>query len=202
MSPISTKGLLKGAALAAAGAAALGAGSASAFTCSIGSLGSCSGTLGDFNVTSVSATGIGSATGNLVFSLLGSTLRANFTSGGANLSSSGSFTLNLGVQTGVLTGYDQVGIIQFSGATGTTSFSGTNTALNNGTFATPLSGVISPLVQSGSYTLTWANANPTTAVEGFRTQFTSDVPAPLPVAGAGLALGFTRKLRRKAKLLT
>jgi len=199
MSPIFTKGLLKGAALAFAGAAALGAGSASAFTCDIGSLGSCSGSLGNYSVTSVSATGIGAATGNLVFSLIGDALRANF-SPGSSLSPSGSFTIDLGAVTGILTGYSNAGVLQFSGATGTTSFSGTNTPLNNGTFTAPLAGTIAP-VSSGSYTFAWADADPADSVEGFRTQFTSDVPVPLPVVGAGLALGFTRKLRRKAKSL-
>jgi len=199
MSPIFTKGLLKGAALAFAGAAALGAGSASAFTCDIGSLGSCSGSLGNFNVTSVSATGIDAATGNLVFSLVGDALRATFTTGGSPLAQSGSFTIDLGAVTGILTGYNNTGVLQFSGV-GTTSFSGTNTPLNNGTFAAPLAGTIAP-VSSGSYTFAWADADPADSVEGLRTQFTSDVPVPLPVVGAGLALGFTRKLRRKAKSL-
>jgi hypothetical protein len=198
MSPISTKGLLKGAALAFAGAAALGAGSAHAFNCSIGSLGTCSGTLGNYNITSVSATGLGGATGNLVFSLVGSELRANFASGGSNLNPSGSFNINLSAVKGVLTGYKNAGVIQFSGATGTTSFSGTNTTLNNGSFAAPLLGVIAA-APSGSYTFSWANSDPVDAVEGFRTQFTSDVPVPLPVVGAGLAFGFTRKLRKRAK---
>lgn len=200
MSPISTKGLLKGAALAFAGAAALGAGSAHAFTCAIGSLGACSGTLGNYNITSVSATGIGGATGNLVFSLQGSDLRANFLTSASNLSSSGSFNINLSTVVGVLTGYKTTGVIQFSGADGITSFSGTNTTLNTGTFADPLVGVIGA-APSGSYTFSWANSDPVDAVEGFRTQFTSDVPVPLPVVGAGLAFGFTRKLRKRAKAL-
>jgi hypothetical protein len=59
-------------------------------------------------------------------------------------------------------------------------------------------------VNNGTYTLDWnfTTITPT----GYEATFTSDIPVPLPVLGACLALpclafGFTRKLRRRAKSL-
>jgi len=54
-------------------------------------------------------------------------------------------------------------------------------------------------VNNGTYTLDW-NFTPITPT-GYEATFTSDIPVPLPVLGACLAFGFTRKLRRRAKSL-
>jgi len=186
MSPIFTKGLLKGAALAVAGAAALGAGSAfaappSACTTNVqfGSLSNpC--TFGDFTYTFSNFTGSASAAT-------------------AAFASTGFGTTFLGAD---VTG----STFDFTVATTAPRFF-TSATLVNGigdSFITPalLPGTYAPFTVSsisGTYTL---DSNLiTTGFFGSQgtVSFTTDVPVPLPIVGAGLAFGFTRKLRKRAK---
>jgi hypothetical protein len=195
MSSITTKGLLKGAALAIAGAAALGAGSAFATACP---------TVSSFGSLPASCSfGVGN----------------NFT-----------FTLNSQAapegEIRFFPGTNQFRVTDISafGAAGSFNFSLTSTApefftgftlANPGaTLAGTLTGTVpeaftltSPGTISTLFPFNFANNGTLTADYSFAAEsntilsFTTDVPVPLPVVGAGLAFGFTRKLRKRAKNL-
>jgi hypothetical protein len=204
MSPTFTKGLLKGAALAFAGAAALGAGSAKAVdlscTVTLGTLGTCpGGTVNGFAISNINLTGLGGLNGFLNFSteaatapLTKLTVAFNRTTGSSGAVLNGS--LSFDVHKFLLIGYEGTTV---NGGQGTFNFSGTGVTTNGGDFGDELSGGINHLA-NGTYTLTWdktGGGNLTT----LNTTLIADVPVPLPVVGAGLAFGFTRRLRKRAK---
>jgi hypothetical protein len=193
MSSITTKGLLKGAALAIAGAATLGAGSAFASAaCPTGFT-----SFGSFPASC--SFGVGN----------------NFT-----------FTLNSASapegEIRFFTGSNAFRVADASegGEAGTFNFSLTSTApefFTSFTLANPgadLTGTVpeaftltSPGTYSTLFPFNFANNGTLTADYSFAADsnttlsFTTDVPVPLPVVGAGLAFGFTRKLRKRAKNL-
>lgn len=206
MGPTFTKGLLKGAALAFAGAVALGAGSAKAdFSCtvSLGTLGACTGgTVNGFTFSNISLTGLGGTSGFLNFTtdvaaapLSKVVVAFNRTTGTTGAPVNGALTFN--VQKPFLIGYEATSV---SGGTGTFGFSGTNTPTVSGvSFGNEIDGIINlPLASTGTYSLTW-NKTGGGNLLGASTTIVADVPVPLPVVGAGLAFGFTRRLRKRAK---
>jgi hypothetical protein len=196
MSPISTKGLLKGAALAFAGAAALGAGSVLASpppppACVTGVLGTfatntpCSFGTYIFTLNSVSTSSLNPST--LQFFGAGNGF------GVANSDFQGSGSINFTVQTQAPE--------FFTGASLNTGL-GANTLISTvPTFSltSPGSTSFDPFavtsISNATYTFV-SNGDEFNS----RLTFTSDVPVPLPIVGAGLAFGFTRKLRKRAKL--
>ena len=204
MSPTFTKGLLKGAALAVASAAALGAGSAKAdFACSVslGALGTCTGgTVNGFAISNISLTGLGNLNGFLNFTTEASTAPLtkftaafNRTSGSSGTAVNGA--LSFDVSKNLLIGYEGT---QVSGGQGTFGFSGTNINTVSGVgFGNDIFGNINN-VTNGTYTLAW-NKTGGGNLTGLSTTLIADVPVPLPVVGAGLAFGFTRRLRKRAK---
>jgi hypothetical protein len=203
MSPTFTKGLLKGAALAFAGAAALGAGSAKAdFSCTVtlGALGACTGgTVNGFAISNISLTGLGPVNGFLNFTTEPSTapltkFTAFFNRTSVNTGAVVNGALSFDVAKYLLIGYENTTV---SGGLGTFNFSGTGVTTNNGAFGTDISGDINQ-VANGSYTLAW-NKTGGGNLNSVGTTFIADVPVPLPVVGAGLAFGFTRRLRKRAK---
>jgi hypothetical protein len=208
MSLTFTKGLLKGAALAVAGAAALGAGSAKAdFSCTVtlGTLGACTGGMvNGFTFSNISLTGIGGANGLLEFNtdVAAAPLSKVVVAFSRNSSNVGvvNGALTFNVQKPFLIGYEATSV---TGGTGTFGFSGTNTPTVSGvSFGNEINGIINaPLASTGTYSLVW---NKTGATNIFNATTTivadvADVPVPLPVVGAGLAFGFTRRLRKRAK---
>jgi hypothetical protein len=203
MSPTFTKGLLKGAALAFAGAAALGAGSAKAdFSCvvTLGTLGTCAGgTVNGFAISNISLTGVGPTTGFLNFTTEPTTghltkfiAAFNRTGGGSGAIVNGS--LSFDVHKYLLIGYEGTTV---AGGVGTFNFSGTGVTTNGDVFGNDIAGGINPTA-NGTYTLAWDKTGGGNLV-GFSTTIIADVPVPLPVVGAGLAFGFTRRLRKRAK---
>jgi hypothetical protein len=187
MSLISTKGLLKGAALAVAGAAALGAGSAFAAPPTACVTGATFGTLsspctfGDFTYTFSNFTG--SASG----------AQSAFTASGFGAS---------------ILGSDATGsTFDFTVSTTSPRFF-TSSSFTNGIGDSSITSV--PTVPdsydpftvtsvSGTYTFDSNLISPGFFGSQGTTTFTTDVPVPLPIVGAGLAFGFTRKLRKRAK---
>ena len=183
MSPTFTKGLLKGAALAVAGAAALGAGSAQAApTCSTG------GTFGTF----ASPCSLGSYTltidsfsdPNTLIST--DTLSQTFGPTGINRPS-GSFNFTVTADPGSFFTFSD--LLTSAGVSSVTTPFFTFTASGN-SWTAPNNFITSI---SGTYSY---NAAPLSISS---LKFTTDVPVPLPVVGAGLAFGFTRNLRKRAK---
>ena len=203
MSPTFTKGLLKGAALAFAGAAALGAGSAKAdFSCtvSLGTLGTCTGgTVNGFAISNISLTGLGQTNGFLNFTteaatapLTKFTAAFNRTSGSSGAVVNGA--LSFDVDKFLLIGYESTSV---AGGAGTFNFSGTGVTTNSDVFGNDISGGINHLA-NGTYTLAWDKTGGGN-LSALSTTLIADVPVPLPVVGAGLAFGFTRRLRKRAK---
>lgn len=234
--------LLKGALLTSTGIAALYAGSASAFvSCTLGTLGACTGSSSAFSISNVTFSGSG---GSLVASTpvtftqgTGSngkpSLIFNINSGTSQLQRIGTFSFLVNVIDPdpllTITGYNSI----------STNVPGASTAPRGGTFDLTYAG---NLIETGSVANTAGqNANPSLSlndplsddcpppgctalnqvfstvavaigynysVVGNQTNrpnslsgvFTTDVPLPLPVVGAGFAFGFTRKLRQRAKL--
>jgi hypothetical protein len=205
MSPTFTKGLLKGAALAFAGAAALGAGSAKAdFSCvvSLGTLGTCAGgTVNGFAISNISLTGLGGTNGFLNFTTEVSTapltkFTAAFNRTGGTTGTAVNGALSFDVSKSLLIGYEGTTV---AGGVGTFGFSGTNVSTVSGVgFGNDIFGSITPPVTTGTYTLAWDKTGGNN-LTGLSTTLIADVPVPLPVVGAGLAFGFTRRLRKRAK---
>jgi hypothetical protein len=211
MSPTFTKGLLKGAALAFAGAAALGAGSASAtISCTFGTLSACNGTTGIFTISGVDSLGNATAPTNASITLDGTSgkLEVFFQSNGnqfntANqIASSGLFQFTATPDAGnFFSGYEFVGVSGVGGSAGSFGVTVDGTPIETSTdFTQGLDGTFALLPPAA---VTWGMEwNFTTGRPlSYAGTFTTDVPLPLPVVGAGLAFGFTRKLRRRAKTL-
>jgi hypothetical protein len=215
MSPTFTKGLLKGAALAVASAAALGAGSANAsISCTFGTLSGCNGTTGLFTISGLDALALGNATtpANASIEFDGTStpgkLLVYFQSNGSQntasnrLASSGSLKFTATPSAGnFFSGWEEVGISGVGGSVGTFGVSANGTVLESSTdLFNNLDGTFPLLPPAG---VTWAmDWNLTTGRPlSYSGVFTTDVPLPLPIVGAGLAFGFTRKLRQRAKSL-
>jgi hypothetical protein len=184
MSPIFTKGLLKGAALAVAGAAALGAGSAeSAPACTTGgSFGTfatpCSLGTYDLHITSFSDP-------NTLIST--DSLSQTFGPTGINRpAGSFNFTVTANQPGGFFTFSDL--LVTGGVSSVTTPFFTFNATGDSWTAPNTLITSI-----SGVYTYDAAPLSISSL------KFSTDVPVPLPVVGAGLAFGFTRNLRKRAK---
>jgi hypothetical protein len=199
MSPIFTKGLLKGAALAVAGAAALGAGSAfagppTACSTSYTSLGSLStpctfGAGGNLLFTVTALTTVDPLT-DIRFFASGSSLNG-FQISTQDDAAQFNYTVST-INNQFFTGLSLVGVggITSGTAIGGSSFSQAGPGTFN--FTTP------PLFSDATFgTLNGTFDIASTSAPVLR--FTTDVPVPLPVVGAGLAFGFTRKLRKRAK---
>jgi hypothetical protein len=205
MSPTFTKGLLKGAALAFAGAAALGAGSAKAdFSCvvTLGTLGTCAGgTVNGFAISNISLTGLGGLNGFLNFTEEAATapltkITAAFNRTGGSSGAVVNGALSFDVDKFLLIGYEATSV---SGGVGTFNFSGTNISTVSGVgFGDDIFGSITQPVSTGTYTLAWDKTSGGN-LASLSTTLIADVPVPLPVVGAGLAFGFTRRLRKRAK---
>ena len=183
---ITKKGFLKGAVLATFGATALGAGAAFALdpecgnNVTFGSLASpC--TFGDFTYTFSNFTGSAS-TASTAFTTSG--FGASFL--GSDITGS---TFDFTVSTTAPTFFTSS---EFVNGIGSSTIS-----------ATPLiPGTYKPFEVSsisGTYTFNSAVLSPGFFGSQGTATFTTDVPVPLPVVGAGLAFGFTRKLRKRAK---
>jgi len=213
MSPIFTKGLLKGAALAFAGAAALGAGSASAtISCTFGTLSACNGTTGIFTLSGLNSLGNATAPANATINFDGVStpgkLDVTFSSQGnqnieANrLSPTGLLQFTATPLAGnFFSGYEFVGITGVGGSSGSFGVTVDGTYIETSTdLINAIDGTF-PLLPPAA--VTWGLGWDFTAgrPSSYSGTFTTDVPLPLPVVGAGLAFGFTRKLRRRAKTL-
>jgi hypothetical protein len=183
MSPIFTKGLLRGAALAFAGAAALGAGSAQAApACSTGgTFGSfaspCS--LGDYTLQINSFTD-----SNTLIST--DSLSQTFGPTGINRPA-GSFSFTVTANPGSFFVFSDL-LISAGSSTVTTPFF---------TFTSTGQSWTAPDTTITSITGTYSYAAAPLSISSLK--FTTDVPVPLPIVGAGLAFGFTRNLRKRAK---
>jgi hypothetical protein len=197
MSPISNKGLLKGAALAVASAAALGAGNAIAIpaSCTTTTLGSFSGpcVFGNYQLT-ISSFDSSLADTFLQFGGPGSATDPStrfFTLSNGDFAGTGSLTFSLSV----------VDPSSFFTSAGLNAGLGTNSV----TSTAPVFSLTSPSSTTFNAFDITSITNATYSLDGtgdqFNTRFTvtSDVPVPLPVVGAGLAFGFTRKLRKRAQ---
>ncbi|MFN4864837.1 MAG: hypothetical protein ACK5GZ_00735 [Cyanobium sp.] len=214
MSPTFTKGLLKGAALAVAGAAALGAGSATASTisCTFGTLSACNGTTGLFTIGGLNTLGNATTPANASIIFDGTSepgkLSVTFQSNGnqnnpaLRLPSSGSLKFTATPSAGnFFSGWEFVGITGAGGSAGTFGLTADGTVLESSNdFFTALDGTFALLPPAG---VTWGMDWNFTAQRplSYSGTFTTDVPLPLPIVGAGLAFGFTRKLRQRAKSL-
>jgi hypothetical protein len=202
---------LTGAALLLSAAALINAGESKAagdFECFLSSLATCSGLVGDKNFTGFSLTGFTARAGDKisvteyegVWSV--QTIFSPQTTGNVN------GTLNYNV---AITG------TPFTFATAAVNVNGSNgiTAGNPKVIST-MTGI--PLVPSFTADAvspptvrTFANNTKTIAVSqnftasggrrlsAFTTDFTQNVPAPLPLLGAGAAFGFSRRLRSRIK---
>jgi hypothetical protein len=198
MNPVSTKGLLKVAALAIAGAAALGAGSANATACANGTLGNLASGC-TFNGLTLTLSNIGDAEDQINFTTTPGFFRIN----PANSGDGSSFTFTLTAPNPeFITGFE------FRGPGGTVagttpdffsvSSSGpANVNIGPGTvFSFPYNNIAFNNANYGTIIGTYTYSSANTALGAF----TTDVPLPLPIVGAGLAFRFTRKLRSRAKL--
>jgi hypothetical protein len=197
MSSISTKGLLKGAALAIAGAATLGAGSAfasapcpTAFT-SFGSLPS-SCTFGVGNNFTFTLNSQAAPQGQIRFFTVTDPNRFRVTT---SPGAAGSFNFSLtSTAPEFFTSFTVSNPRLTPAATLTGTVPEAFTLTSPGTYFTPFP---NNFANNGILTADYSFiANSTTDL-----LFTTDVPVPLPVVGAGLAFGFTRKLRKRAKNL-
>jgi hypothetical protein len=199
MSPTFTKGLLKGAALAVAGAAALGAGNAIAVPdpCTSTTLGSFGGTcvFGNYQLT-VSAFDPSLSDTFLQFGGPGTATDPStrfFTLANGDFTGTGSLTFSVSV----------VDPSSFLTSAALNQGLGTNSVTSN----TPVFSLTNPSSTTFNAFEVTSITGATYSLDGtgeqFNTRFTvtSDVPVPLPVVGAGLAFGFTRKLRKRAKSL-
>jgi hypothetical protein len=197
MSPIFTKGLLKGAALAVAGTAALGAGSAFATpTCSTSYT-----TLS--TLTTPCKFGAG---GNLLFTVTALTTvdlstDIRFFASGPSLNgfqvspSDDDAEFNYTVSTLDNRFFTNLTLFGSGGSTSGTAIGGSSfSQVGPGTFnftTPPLFSDATFGTLSGTFDIASANSP--------ILRFSTDVPVPLPVVGAGLAFGFTRKLRKRAQ---
>lgn len=214
MSPIFTKGLLKGAALAIAGAAALGAGSATASTisCTFGTLSDCNGTTGLFTISGLDILGNATAPANASIEFDGTSTPGKLvvffqSNGNQNTASnriapSGSLKFTATPDAGYFfSGWEEFGISGVGGSAGTFGVSANGTVLESSNdLVNNLDGTFALLPPAG---VTWGmdwNLSPGRPLS-YAGVFTTDVPLPLPIVGAGLAFGFTRKLRQRAKSL-
>ena len=212
MSPIFTKGLLKGAALAIAGAAALGAGSATASTlsCTFGTLSGCNGTTGLFTISGLNALGNATTPANASIEFDGTSnpgkLVVYFQSNGnqnivANrIAPSGSLKFTATPSDGYFfNGYELLGMTAVGGSAGTFGLSANGTVLesSNDLFNNLDGTALLPGAVTWGMDWNLTTGRPTS----YTGTFTTDVPLPLPIVGAGLAFGFTRKLRQRAKSL-
>jgi len=234
--------LLKSALLTSTGIAALYAGSASAFvSCTLGTLGACTGSSSAFSISNVTFSGTtGAFVGSTPVTFTQGTgsngnpsLIFNVNAGNSQLQRIGTFSFLVDVINSdpllTITGYNSI----------TTNVPGASAAPRGGTFGLTYAG---NLIDQGSvsntsgnaanpslslndpvsdncpspdctslnqvfttvavaigynYSVVGNNANRPNSLSGV---FTTDVPLPLPVVGAGFAFGFTRKLRQRAKL--
>ena len=181
MTVFSPKGLLAGAALATASTFAFGISSAQAVACAEGTLGSllnnsCS--LGTFDLL------VTSSSSNVFFTPGVDSFEIATTSSGA-----GSFDFTLTADPGR---FFTLADLDIEGGTISAAFISPAFTLDGTTtsFSFPNADTNS---LSGTYSFT--------SFSGSTLSFTTDVPVPLPVVGAGMALGFTRKLRKRAKSL-
>jgi hypothetical protein len=212
MSPIFTKGLLKGAALAIAGAAALGAGSATASTlsCTFGTLSGCNGTTGLFTISGLNALGNATTPANASIEFDGTSIPGKlvvyFQSNGnqntvANrIAPSGSLKFTATPSDGYFfNGYELLGMTAVGGSAGTFGLSANGTVLesSNDLFNNLDGTALLPGAVTWGMDWNLTTGRPTS----YTGTFTTDVPLPLPIVGAGLAFGFTRKLRQRAKSL-
>jgi hypothetical protein len=211
MSPTFTKGLLKGAALAVASAAALGAGSANAsISCTFGTLSGCNGTTGLFTISGLDALGNATTPANASIEFDGTStpgkLMVYFQSNGSQntvsnrLASSGSLKFTATPSGGnFFNGWEEFGISNVGGSAGTFGVTANGTVLESSTdFFNNLDGTAF-LPGAVTWGMDWnlTSGRPLS----YSGTFTTDVPLPLPIVGAGLAFGFTRKLRQRAKSL-
>lgn len=236
--------LLKSALLTSTGIAALYAGSASAFvSCTLGTLGACTGSSSAFSISNVTYSGSGGAlvSGSPVTFTQGTgsngnpSLIFNVNAGTSQLLRVGTFGFNVNVIDPdpllTITGYNSI----------TTNIPGASSAPRGGTFGLTYAGnfiengsVSNPTGQAANSSLSLNNllsdncpppgctslnqvfttvavaigydytvvGNQTNRPNSLSGVFTTDVPLPLPVVGAGFAFGFTRKLRQRAKLVS
>ena len=203
MVSITTKGLFKSAALAVAASSVLAAGSASAAACTIGTLAVCNATTGIFDISGVTASFATPANGSLIFDSDGGNLFVNLNRVNSVLANqlpqSGSISFTATINNGnFFTGYNETGAIALAGSQGSFGIAGSGIASDSALFQDDvlLSGLSAPIT-SGTYTLDWNFTAGT--YTGYQATFTTDIPVPLPFIGAGLALGFTRNLRKRAK---
>lgn len=216
MSLISTKGFLRGAALAVAGAAALGAGSAHAFTCSVGALKSCNQSVGNFSISSVTVlNGSFDPTTEFLFDLKssdpsGKTLYFELTriATGTALPLSGKieFTVSASpTNSYYLSRYNNVGVttVNVNPFVSAFTFGGTGVGSTTDTALFTQEGSISSSPISGTYSFEWnvvAAPSRTARVDSLSGEFiSSEVPGPLPAMAAAVAFGFSRKLRSRLK---
>jgi hypothetical protein len=192
MNSFSNKDFLKGAALAAFGSVAVGAGAAHAtiLNCTLGGL--CSGTTGIFNISNVMLDG-GPYTGQISFdggSTTGS-LGVTFSPGAGSASLPGSYTFDVSL----------TDPSRFFSSAVTNIFGAGSTTIEGTGISTPASSVSFNAfdITFGTFTTNYEATGTSFTAFGSNTTFTTDVPLPLPVVGAGLAFGFTRKLRKHSK---
>jgi hypothetical protein len=191
MTVFSPKGLLAGAALATASSFAFGISSAQAALCAAGTLGSlvnnsCSlGTI-ELLVNSTTVPTAQFAPGTFLAPGTPDTfsIQTGFLPTGT-----GSFNFTLTADTGLFFTLADLDILS---GTVSAAFSPPPFTLDGTTtsFSFPNADTNS---LSGTYSFS--------SFSGSTLSFTTDVPVPLPVVGAGMALGFTRKLRKRAKSL-
>jgi hypothetical protein len=197
---------LTGAALFLSAAALINAGEAKAdLSCTLSSLSTCNGVVGDKTFSGFNLAGYtGSGTIN-ISEYLGiwtvQTLFSPATTGTVN----GTLKYNVAITDPVAT-FNQVAV-NANGSSGITAGNPAVTSTIPGAIGSPFTAdaVSPPAVRTFvSGTKTIAVSQNFTALGGrrlsaFTTDFTQQVPAPLPLLGAGAAFGFSRRLRSRIK---